>query len=849
MRGIPRTPDRYNQFGGTIGGPIWIPKVYNGRNKTFFFYNFDQTLQHTPSIVTQTVPAATFKSGDFSASPIAVLDPRSGTPFPNNVIPNDRINPAAAKVMSLLPLPNASGTADPQNSRSINNWIFPQTLVVTAPRNTARVDHSAGDKLRLFGSINSWATNNANAASLNSILNANATGWRNGYEAALGLTDLISPTLIADFRFGFNRWIEQAQYTSVGTNVEQSLGIGTAPAPLPPNLSIASWVGIGPAAGSSKNSYSNTFQWLGAVTKVLAAHTIKAGFEIRRDQFNSFTPPSFYMGQYTFGGSITNNGNVGGNAINSLADFLLGAVTSAQYEIPQPLTGRRNTNYGIFVQDDWKVNDRLTVNAGLRWDYETPMSIVNNIYSRFDPVSGQLLVAGKNASPALNISTPGMNFGPRLGLAYAARPKTIIRAAGGIFYSQIMSNLGASVNFPGYDTIQSFPQPGPGLAQPFSLSQGMPLIGTQDLSNPFQVLGQATLASPVNAGVSFSQVNPLPSVMQWNFGIQQEFWRQSVLEINYVGNAAQHLPLFLSGNNLPFDQGVNLARIGVATTTQASRPFPLVSGITGLYDAGHSSYQSLQVSARKQLSSSLAYQAAYTWSKSIDDGSGIFPFSQPNGISAGQFPIYFRNLDRSVSAFDLTHRFSFAGQYRTRGPRWIRNFQIAPVFVAQTGLPLTVTQSNFYPGVSAQRPMVTGNESLNLASSYPNGQGVQSLTPPTSAGFPLSPSGPIFIGQGTSRQQIVSGAIGDLGRYTVRAPGSINLNLSLSRRFQVAERVSLQFRVDAFNALNRVNFASPATTLSVATQGTSAIFNSPGFGLITSAASGRFLQIVTRIDF
>ena len=154
------------------------------------------------------------------------------------------------------------------------------------------------------------------------------------------------------------------------------------------------------------------------------------------------------------------------------------------------------------MQDDWKVNGRLTVNVGLRWDYEAPMSVVNNIYSRFDPTNGQLLVAGQNASSTLNITTSKLNFQPRVGFAYSLDPKTVVRSAFGIFYTQVMANLGSSVTYPGYDITTSFPQPSSGVPQPFSLSQGMPLIGVQNLSNPSQILKTATVANPPAEGLN-----------------------------------------------------------------------------------------------------------------------------------------------------------------------------------------------------------------------------------------------------------------------------------------------------------------------------------------------------------
>ena len=227
-RSIPRQADHYNQFGAALGGPIIIPKIYNGRNKTFFFYNIDQTIAESSSTPTNSVPSAAFKSGDFSSASIAVYDPLSNTPFPGNVIPSTRLDPVAMKVMSLVPLPNTGGTPDPQNSRSINNYVYPQKLLATDPKNTGKIDQTIGERIRMFGSVNSWATNSPVGATVPSgILNDSAIGdTRHGYETSYGLTLVNSPTFVTEIHFGFNRWVDEEAFASTGPNVAQALGIG-----------------------------------------------------------------------------------------------------------------------------------------------------------------------------------------------------------------------------------------------------------------------------------------------------------------------------------------------------------------------------------------------------------------------------------------------------------------------------------------------------------------------------------------------------------------------------------------------------------------------------------------------
>ncbi len=852
-RNIKRGRDRFNNFGGSFGAPLRIPKLYDGRNKTFFFYNYDQTVTRSTNLPTLTVPVDAFKSGNFSASTIAVYDPKAGTPFPGNTIPGTRIDPASAKVMSFLPQPNTTGISDPQNSRFTNNYINPQTITSTFPKQTARLDHAVGSSVRIFGSVNDWASNNPTYLDFSNVLDTRAPGGSWGFQAQTGVTGIISPTLVTDIRFGVNRYYYLRQFPTLGTDVAQVLGIGTQLASLPPNMNITSWQAMGPATGSVKQQASNTYQLSGTTTKVFTRLVSKVGFSLRKNAFNGFSPSSYYMGNYTFDGSVTNKGAVGGNAIDSLGQFLLGSITSAQYQLPAPELGRRNYNIGAFIQNDWKVSSRLTVNAGLRWDFESPQTEAKNMYSRFSPVTGQLLVAGQNASSSLDLNASYKQFQPRVGFAYSLNRKTVVRSAFGLFFSGVMNTFGSSVTIPGYDVTQSYPQPGPGLAQAFTLSQGMPLTAVQNLQNPAAILKTATTSNPVNAGSSISQLSPNPSILQWNFGVQRELARRTILEVNYVGTAGRHLEMTLRSNQPAFSQGAAIAFVGTTAATQAARQFPLLTAIPAWSPAGNSNYHALQTKLNRQFSSTLGYFVAYTWSKAIDDGGigGNQDFALPGqAANNDQFPDYFRNLDKAVSAFDTPQMLSVSVQYRTKGSKWVRGFMISPMLNVQSGKPVVVTQSNYYPGVLTQRPMVTGaTGNVGLANWYNNGPAIQYFMPATDPNFPLSPSGPIYTGSGATRTMIVSDAIGNLGRNTERAPGATILNVSAVRTFPLREKVSLQLRLDAFNTFNHTNLNMPATALTVATSNGRAIFNSPGFGQITSARSPRVLQLVARFSF
>ena len=266
--------------------------------------------------------------------------------------------------------------------------------------------------------------------------------------------------------------------------------------------------------------------------------------------------------------------------------------------------------------------------------------------------------------------------------------------------------------------------------------------------------------------------------------------------------------------------------------------------------AGHSSYNALQITARRQYTANLAFIANYTRSKSLDDGSGLFSFSQPNAFDSGQFPAQFRNLDRGLSAFDRPNSFTGAIQYRTSGPRWLRNIEFDPILTARDGLPTSITQNNLNSAGSALRPDVVAGGNLYAPSAYPNGTGIQYLVPVNASNFPLRPIGPLFAGTGANRTLVLPAGIGTLARNAVRTPGELDLDLAVGRDFPIHERLRLKLRMEAFNILNHTNLLAPAVSLTATTNSSGQpVFSSSGYGIITSARAARFIQLVARIEF
>ena len=858
LRGQPRSEDRYNLFGAKLGGPVWIPKVYNGKEKTFFFFDYEGLRQISPYANISTVPSSAFRSGNFSGSPIPIYNPTTKAPFPGNIIPVSLIDPAAAKILGVLPAANSPGSQDAADGLAINNLVEVGSSKPGSNTTTTRIDENLNESNRLFGTLTHYRAVSPLQTSIPGPLeNSVGPGTTTGYQAAIGLTHTWSPTFFTEARMGFWRNNSEIVPPSAGLDVAGVLGIQRSIGGASPTFNInGGWSQYGLNSNTLRSQIDDNYQPSISATKVWGNHLLKFGWDLRKNEFNIYNPggtgnSGWFTGNYTFTGEITSATHNGGNPVNALADFLLGDIKTSGYALPQPPAGRRNYNLGFYGQDDWKVTPKLTLNLGLRWEYESPMTSSNKIYSRIDPNTGQVLFADINASSSLNLTASKTNFAPRIGFAYTPVSKTVIRSGFGIFYSQIFSDLGAQVLFPGYTISQSFSNLGTGIAQPFSLSQGNPLIATQNFANPQATLSQFSASNPISASASFAQINPLPYAAEWNFGVQREVFRGTILDVNYVGSSGVHLPLNLPYNQVPFAQATAIAQVNTAVNTQNARPYPNIGAFSATTMAGHSSYHGLQVSARRQYSSNLAFIANYSWSKSIDDGDGLFSFSQPTGLNGGQFPSQFRQFDRSLSEFDRTHNFTTAIQYHTTGPRWLRDFDIDPILTARTGLPITINQNNLNPAASQLRPNVINGNSIYVSNPYPNGTGIQYLVPANATNFPLGPVGPLFTGTGASRTLILPAGIGSLGRDTVRSPGELDLDLAVDRKFAVTERCKLQIRVEAFNLLNHTNFLPPNTTLSVIADPKTSqpVFNSPQFGLITASRAARFMQIVARFEF
>jgi Carboxypeptidase regulatory-like domain/TonB dependent receptor len=862
----PRNHDRFFQMGGSLGGPVRIPHLYDGHDKTFFFVNYDRTILPSSEVISETVPTMDQRSGNL-ANALATADANGKPRTPQQIyMPNGKasapfsgdqigpIDPAAAKILALLPPPNTVGTYDPVNNRYTGNWTSQQNLTSHVLRLNARVDESVTQNDRVSLNVYRYTTSSPQPVYYNSpLLN---TTWdctcNNAWVGSTDYTHIWSSTLVTDLNMGFFRYAVLRNPPGRVGNVSQATGIASLPINQMPQITDPGFSNIGSDATTNQVNTTNTFVSFGTVTKTFGPHAFKVGGSLRRNQFNSYNPKSAPEGSLTIDGSITNHGSTG-NANTGIADFLLGTIKTANYEQPQPPTGRRNYNWGIFAQDEWHATPRLTLNLGIRYEYESPIVIANDVYSRIDPATSQLLAAGLNGvSRSLNLSTPKADVSPRVGLAYSIDDKTVIRAAFGTFYGTIFQNLGSGPAYPGFDNTISYNNLGTAAAQPFSLSQGLPLAAPPNLQDPFAALTSSSASNPYSVAALFSNLHHMSMVQQWNIGIQRQLPLAITLEVNYVGNHGLHLPFTFNQNVVPLSSVPAVTLANTSLATQNSLQFPNLTSFSTTDNIGGSNYNSLQVTVRRNFNTQLAVLSNYAFSKSMDDGTFTQSFSSPTSSSAfAQYPVnsHYRIKDIATSSLDVKHVLNIALVYTTGGPWWLRGFHISPVFVGSTGIPLNISQTSEIPS-SSQRP--NGNpQLLKLAHPFVTGSSLQYFdSPQTDSNFPLTPSGPVYNTINGVRTQIVATGFGNVSRNSNRAPGQVDFDASVSRDFHLYKRLNFQFRVDAFNVINHTNFGLPSTSLTVSETGTAASFaTSSSFGKITRTNPNREMQASARFFF
>ncbi|HMJ62784.1 MAG TPA: carboxypeptidase regulatory-like domain-containing protein, partial [Bryobacteraceae bacterium] len=624
--GIGRPAFRRNEFGATFGGPIV-------RNKTFFFGDYQGIRLTQPQTYTSTIPTLAQQqmvtSGNFSALGAAIYNPyatvvqngaTTRVPFANNQIPANLLNPAAVGIFRLLPAPT-SGAAT-------NNYVFNPALTQRTDQFDVRVDQNLGAADRLFFRYGYDNSNQVVPGVIPSPANAGVpigpylSTATNGpttplvtQSATLGYTKTLSPTTVLQAHFAAVRWNADITPLGAGFNTAAALGIpginlsnlsGGLPA-----YTISGYQEIGDNSTYPENSHTTTFQMDAALTKVAGSHTIKTGVLFLRHRFNGFSAfPT--RGTFDFNGQFTRQ--IGTTSSQTaLADFALGAMDSASRNILNGTFGMRLWQLAPFVQDSWRVTDRLTLDLGVRWEINAPPYDVHDHWANLNVGTGHLLVAGLNGNGRRLRSFDWKTAAPRVGLAYALTRdrKTILRSGFGISYVDMMAG-GAQLykNLP-YYFAQNITTDIAG-APVSTISQGLPIPVQPDINN------QAALStgSPNAWAMNLRQTE----ILQWSFGIQRQIRSDLMLDVTFVGTRGERILL----NSMNLNQS-----IPGPGAQGPRRPYfainPNLVNVAYRTNAGDSKYQALQVHLEKRFSAGLNFGVSYTYSSYLSD------VGNPNG--------------------------------------------------------------------------------------------------------------------------------------------------------------------------------------------------------------------------
>lgn len=864
--GRPLPAFRRDQYGGVIGGPVI-------KNKTFFFGGYEYTKQQSPTSATISVPTALQRAGDFSQTfnaagqlmtvynPFDTFTNASGAierrPFAGNKIPTNLMDPIALKALSFVPQPNQTGTQFTNTLNWFNNGINSSN----GHQMNVKMDHNFSERTRASGRYSHVRSNGTNP---NLFGDNNPAYWTGGPNATrthamvAEINHTFSPTMLMTARYGYT-------YSDFGRDPLVGYGFDVTTLGLPANMKDTATHRVFPRfAPDGFQQFGTEAYWImdrqegvqhmsAALTKVWGGHNIKFGGERRYNRLD-YNQPGNPSGLFNFGRGVTCRGlnSCGGTEGNGLATMLLGWSTGSEYHI-EPKAFSRSAYWGFYGQDDWKITSRLTLNLGVRYDFDVPRWELENRYSYWDleaqsPVRATGLDTrgvikfndDNNRSP---FNSDMNNWQPRIGFAFAANPKTAIRGGYGLFYQLSRATV--------------FGRPGTG----FTINS--PVVWTTDsnatlnrrLSNPFpdgilkppgSAQGDATLLG-FGVGTILPSNNRNPEYHSWNLSIQRELPMGSVLEVNYTGSRGTHLfmpvttlsplpqNLWSRGRSAlqaqvpnPFFGQITDPRSQLSgRTVQAFRllrPMPHFDGTnvgTAEPARGDSNYHALQAKWEKRFGRGLTALTHYTWSKMIDNVSHTSGNVSWLGGSTSIQNIWDLRGERALSSHDIAHRVIISGTYElpigkgrrfasgmNRAMDWLAGgWDISGMALMQGGAPLQVTQSggNIWDGT--QRPNLIGDPSTSGRVQ----DRLNNWFNPTAFAQPLIDT------PGSSPRNL-----------NYRGPGIKTLDAALLKSIRTREGQRLEIRLEAQNATNTPMFADPGGLA----------FGATNFGQITGMRGG-----------
>jgi hypothetical protein len=826
----------WNTFGGSFSGPVVIPKLYNGHNKTFFFVDYEGNRKPGSDLVVDSVPTASMVSGNLNNVPgPAAVNPFTGAPFPNNQIPASLLNPVAQKLLSTYyPAPNYD------SGSTVGNYRTLEPLANETNGYDIRIDQYIGSKNQLFGR---WS-------------------WKNlpfQAQANPGLSQLLPPISIAEadrnlvladsytltahlvneFRFGYSNLNTAQTYPFSGASVVSSLGLqgldlshaGTDGGF--PGFNFSAGTGFATIGhGDIGPSSSQTIQYTDNVSWIKGKHTLKFGVDFRSVSYT--TVNNFGLSDEF--GSLNFSGTFSGNAF---ADLLLGLPTfNGVFDIG-PHIDQKSQHFAVYAQDEWRLTKSLTLSFGLRWELQPPFTEKNGNIANFNPANGGLVypdIAAKVLPPAASVlysinACPGTiatlpcspvqtasqaglpqglrytyykNFDPRIGIAWRpfGNDKTVFRTGFGIFTVPSLGGVAyqmtgtGSTNSPFYfNAIGANNQP---LFQLPQVAYGNGGLVPSDVGTyTFDVAQQIHYRDPASA--------------QWNVTIEHEFWKNWTGRISYIGENSYRLPLTTDQNSI---------RASATPFSSSEVPYPQWAAIYQLGNWGFANYQDMELQLSHRMASGFYLQATYDWAKDLSDANNDAPaaygaeqgnFTGPLGFVVGVNDRFNLGNDRGNAPGDRRSRFLLTGIYQLpfgHGRKFLANsnrfangvlggWQISSIALAETGPYLTPFDGNPLDSQAnlneVGRPAVVRPDQIancNISNPTPNGWFNDNA-------FVLTPVG--------------AGRTGNAGVGVCEGPGTVTIAGGLSKVFAPWERLRVRFEATFTNILNHPNFAPPAS--------------------------------------
>lgn len=858
-------PVFFMQPDANIGGPVYIPKVYNGRNKTFFFFGFQRLHEKKVAQIFETVPTVDMRQGIFNFPGVntnALFDPATTTrnpdgtwsrsPFPGNRIPQDRIDPVARKVLEFDPwvLPNQTGSYT--TTGPSNNLLADEFAKVFFNDWNVRIDHQFSPTFKIYGSFtkndqSGWGRPKGikfDRGEFDSS-NGNYSPTRQ-MNSSVGYTWVASPAVVNDSRVGFFRSFRQTRVPSLGGGWPSKLGIPNVDNSLMPSFGLPNNYGLQGATPSVRVNENVSFR--NDTTWVRGTHALKFGYgmgHLRLNDANLARFSTFNFDGVTAG--LQPNGSLAPNTGITFAGFLTGYVRQAVFNTELTSWLPRSTIHSFYFQDDWKITSRLTANLGIRYTTESPFHTKYGLMSSFDPNGRDELTGGRGAiiHPTDGLSArDNNNFAPRLGLSWHPLEKVVVRGGIGMYTVDIKFPQSRG-QFDEYVATTN-QQPLPGDPTPiYRISRGPdPVVFTlrPDKSAPFVGTNYGS------RGVEWWDRNLRnPYVINFNASVQYEFVRNYLLEVSYQGSSGVGLLERWQYNTFPIDYfaGNPTQQSAVFAAAQNYRPFKEFGDIRLRSNFGHSTFHSGTVKVEKRMSKGLFFQTFYTYSKAIDSQDG-------DNDGAGVAPIQNRGLEKARAGFDRTHRLIGVVNYELpfgQGKKWFASgwkkvalggFELSWIQTQESGNPITFSYAgspfNYYPVFAGnQRPDriddiairdnwydLGGNRFNNslINSVYTGGSnGLANFSLPGGCGSLTS------IPAGFDRTRC-DFRVGNAGRNIITGLPLRWTQVSAQKNFQIKERYKVQLRWDMQNVFKRYNFNTPTNTVDFR--------NVPVFGKVSS---------------